>query len=77
MPLTRAITGSDADPADDDDDDDDDGCCPQPVTIGSTSSARAATVETAVRRRGASACAVRVGSGSLSEIMALSLKAIF
>jgi hypothetical protein len=52
MPLTRATTGSDADPLDDelDEEEDDDGCCPQPIRIGSTMSATAATVETAVRR---------------------------
>ncbi len=74
MPLTRAITGLDVEPPDEDDDDD--CCCPHPVTIGSTSSARAATVENAVRRRGSSARVDCDGRGSLSEIMALSLKMI-
>ena len=61
----------------DDEDDDDDGCCPQPITIGSTTSATAATVETAVRRGCPSSDADRSGRGSLSEIMALSLKILF
>ena len=74
MPLTCATTGSDADPPDEDEEEDDDGCCPQPTRIGSTSSATAATVETAVRRGRPSSDADRSGSGSLSEIMALSLK---
>ena len=72
VPLTRATTGSDAAP--DDDDDDEDCCCPQPVTIGSTTSASAATVETAVRRGRSARGARHVDRGSFSDIMAPSLE---
>ena len=75
MPLTRATTASDAEEADEDDEDVED-CCPQPVAIGSTRSASAATVETAVRRGRSSTGAGYVNRGSFNEIMALSLKKI-
>src|SRR6187401_741103 len=76
MPLTRATTASDAEEADEDDEDEDEDCCPQPVAIGSTRSASAATVETAVRRGRSSTGAGYVNRGSFNEIMALSLKII-
>jgi hypothetical protein len=62
--LTRATTGSDADALDGDDaadEDFDEGeSCEQPLTMGSTSNAKAAKVETAVR----------LGTGGFDGIMA-------
>jgi hypothetical protein len=48
-PLTLATTGSDADPLDEADGAGEDDSCEQPASMGSTSSARTAIAEMAVR----------------------------